>query len=971
MSFSIDPLSFVPQPSLSFNLIRSLTRIRVFITYILIVFSLPRLDSLSIIDRLFITLTLPLFLWPTLYVLLTILDCVLVLTVLIPKRVYHALAFFPPDMSVMDFLWLTRFVVLYGTVDENPVLAQALTGAYLTVCTPLKLPKQARTLPPVQADPLHPHSAEEAERRQVDLLMESVCRKARLNSFHVSARVREKRYAGNHGFYTPADLMYSYRSDALPPKPCLIFSDVDYYVDIEEYMSLFLPMIMYSFSPSTPCGVFNNTTWTSCPDSMFSVEINGSPAYKHKVWNYVSGETYTCVTSTELLVYRCTVRQLPDSPHAVVFLEPTSRLPLPIAEFCSTPQNPLCYLEFSDEHSAWFFCQDRVHISLHGDHAPSTFTSSEYSTVRQYCQSEKSVGVSEIQRYLLPKELAQPHDAYYRAMRLLTHLRGGDPPCRSVLRTRHITYWAPFVSETSTSPIVELAPPLAGGAVVHNKSPNTNVVAIQGRVLDLKNTVPVTDDVETLLAEFVSLVIPDQHKHSGIPLTTAKVDELQTRPSQRSTFKNVEPNLELLPFFCTAFTKIESYAKVTDPRNISNVCPAHRVSFSRYTYPLSTFLKTHHWYAFGKTPKIFSQQLHEFVARSDSIVENDYSRFDGTNGAIQSRLMELIYKRFYLDPDAALLHDRECNAVAFGADGVRYSPGLSTLSGSPQTSIRNTLNNAFVAYCAHRADGTPPDVAFTRLGLYGGDDGLDHGYIAKSLATTSKRFGLSSKPCLKPRNAPVSFLGRIFFDAWNHPDSFSDVRRHIVKLTLSNDAITSAKEVLTRKARSILATDPRTPLLSQWARHVLKSNPSTDVDVEGYWATMVTQTQVFPQNLPTSEYETAVACNLDITLKELRAAQTSLGRNGTLGTLHLDYTPDQPGSTAASYNVDGEPGVPNPIADAKLFKLARGRAPSNYKRPPNATTHSKTATATRTPKPSTSTVPRASKARTRTPTRKI
>jgi hypothetical protein len=346
------------------------------------------------------------------------------------------------------------------------------------------------------------------------------------------------------------------------------------------------------------------------------------------------------------------------------------------------------------------------------------------------------------------------------------------------------------------------------------------------------------------------------------------------------------------PLVVKAFIKKEATG-LKDPRNISTVPADHRTEYSRFTLPLSKFLAaTTSWYAFSRPPAEFAKLLHEKASKWSSAVENDYSRFDGTNGPMQSTVIRvMLISAFGREHTAAItaLTTFEIDPPAFTKGGAAYSPGFGTITGSPSTSLRNTLNNAFVAYCALRESRKSKDNAYKALGIYGGDDGLDDGSIAKALARVTLEVGLKSKPTMRPKNGPVMFLGRVYNNPWAGPESFSDPFRHLDKIqhTANPDPKLTPADHTLNKARGFAATDPQTPLLAEWTAWAFRtfantsssSSSSPPPTSDYWWARVVAELGCFPQ-LPEDESYDALSTLTGLSIDELKERAGQLLQRG-------------------------------------------------------------------------------------------
>jgi hypothetical protein len=243
------------------------------------------------------------------------------------------------------------------------------------------------------------------------------------------------------------------------------------------------------------------------------------------------------------------------------------------------------------------------------------------------------------------------------------------------------------------------------------------------------------------------------------------------------------------------------------------------------------------------------------------------------------RVFSAILNRLFGDNAGAKLNEAETNILA-NLGTQYYVNWCGQLSGSPATSIKNTINNAFVAYCALRESGMSPGKAWECLGVYGGDDGVDDGRVHDHLPRVAGVMGLTSKTVLRKReDGLVTFLGRHYINAWVGGGSIADVLRQLPKLTHSTAPANAKPDaVIAAKAISLLVTDPKTPLLSQWAKkHIARFDGQIDAAWLDWW--------VFAGPFPAPAYsdsEVHVAGQVGMSVRDLRKACSEISATGTL-----------------------------------------------------------------------------------------
>ena len=404
------------------------------------------------------------------------------------------------------------------------------------------------------------------------------------------------------------------------------------------------------------------------------------------------------------------------------------------------------------------------------------------------------------------------------------------------------------------------APLIPGACFAPAKSEANTKATIVGRVTSLRNTSTPTPFIIQCIREFATLLIPDDMIHRLTPLAIEQVEEKQSRPSQRSTFAACVDRLDVMKTSFQCFQKAESYPKITDPRNIINPSVDHRVKYASFIYAFNEhIMKKQPWYAFGKSPAEFTDRLVQLASENDILDEGDYHRFDGTQGPIQTLLfLSCLLRAFAIEFHEYLSETstKQIEAPAYCNFDLKFNTMWMTISGSADTSARNTLVNAFTAYTANRMsknrDHDPsPQEAFAKLGLFGGDDSINTAFTSVNIEAAARIMGLSLVKKQVSVNHYVTFLGRVYLNPWTTRHNIADPYRCLSKfhLTATNPQTADATTVLRRKAESWLVTDPTTPIIAPLCRAILRRTPNltdkqlrmTEADLS-YWARVARET---------------------------------------------------------------------------------------------------------------------------------
>lgn len=764
----------------------------------------------------------------------------------------------------------------------------------------------------------HPHAEEAAHRLYYQRAMENCIREAGKKPYHLGAGNRESHLNGSRGMLMPLDFASPDFTDPMEEDHVLCLIDSDYYIDMNMLLRFGKPILIYTFCPTRPAGTHGNTSWNIQGGNIVST-TRGAEPYRHPLWEYDGVGELVAHDQQHTIVHRVDSLDI-GAQRRLILISPVARI-APVAIRCDIRAesiNPLVGEALSccfdvvvwvllgiaclscfwnalparvlrrrklEESTAWVD-GELAHIVAPGDITSFTTTVNALNSIRLRAAGT-SLRISEIQS-LLPQ--MEPSTLYVTTVAQVAprihKLVGGAS--EDVVLTPVAKQVGPL-PQAPTKPLTRCLPipPLAHGAIHLSKGKNEERASILGRVEDMTNDVKPSHDYVKWAAEFAALCAPETGKVR--PLDQEEVEALQNRPTQRAKLEMVRNVYGFLRMVVNSFGKAEPATKAGPIRNVSTVPADFRVEYSRFTLPASKHLAaTTTWYAFSKTPAEFSRSLHATVSTWDDATENDYTRFDGTNGVIQAVVPRLIMARLYpasFKDQIYKLTLEEVDPPAFTTSGIAYSPGLGTLSGSPSTSFRNSVNNAFVAYATYRRIGKSSEEAYASLGIYGGDDGLDNGSIAEELPKTSAELGLRSKTKLIKNGDPVTFLGRVYPNPWASDCSFSDLTRHLPKLhvTTEMDPAIHPNDILRRKATGFLATDPWTPLLSDWAKYILDNYPSrgTKSNEANWWAKAVKEEGPFPQ-LPYDACKPHIAYNLNLSVRELLTEIDSVIRTGHL-----------------------------------------------------------------------------------------
>lgn len=633
-------------------------------------------------------------------------------------------------------------------------------------------------------------------------------------------------------YYCAKDLKIKFRDDALCDRHVLIMTDVDYYTNMNAYLALGKPILMYTLYPTTPAHTGIDYSFYT-KDNLIYYNVRGGAVYKNPVWDF-NGDTIAVVDDQDALITFDVVQKVVfnDPQHRIIMLLPAVKVPFPFWLHLETPRLMKHRQITSGEVNAIYApISKTISLSMNGQKDAVTINMATYESIKTRMETKvaNKFLVADVERILQNME---DESNTATATTVYNVLNANEPLCAdeitetNVIATHYQTI-KPLVTEDGkeygfavTSSLVE------NPAVFPCKSVNNDHATIAGRIEKVRNTTWPAKNYESLAMEFLEKLIPERLRHTGIPLSYAEVDDIQARPSQRARTQQAVLQIGVHALNrIQAFIKSEAYANFNDPRNISTCAAATTVSMSTFTYAFKRSVMSHQkWYAPGLDPVEIGEQMQTICG--EGTIVTDYSRFDGSiSEFLQIAIVEKAYVMWVKDEHKVEFRTHFAQIfkqVAYTTNGIRYDPGFSTRSGSPLTTDGNTLINAFISYCALRKIYNR-DMSWNYLGLYLGDDGVNRNipHLEQAIVDVSRELGLSVDIGTIQRGKPVPFLGRIFCDPIRSLDSFQDPRRTLPKLHLATNKTVSLEQAAYNKALGYLTTDELTPVIGVWAKKTI------------------------------------------------------------------------------------------------------------------------------------------------------
>jgi hypothetical protein len=695
-----------------------------------------------------------------------------------------------------------------------------------------------KTIPKVAMASNHTHPSAASLRTSVAVEMEKIIINAGFKPYSVSMSKRDQ-YDGCRYFYMQKDLDKEFRDDPVTEQNVIMMIDVDYYCDINQYLQLGNPIMIYTFVPTESGGKALDASYT-ITNNVVTYSVQGGATYHHELWDYQGDNVVVRDKHGNTIVYVIEQHIMEEDPNRrIIGLYPIATYPK-----YTCPFKPTYGFKRLTPSSCGVNCIKNItdgiiSVSMQGSSFAITIRQSTYDALVVRRGESKNPVICDVERILAAEGIeksAVKAPILFKLLANQTTICGTVTSSTTLGTMKNFQTLHPLVHEDGKAVGRAVAPSLVTDpAFVPAKSFNNDNATIEGRINKVRNLKQSPPSWKTYDAELVKFIVPSDKIATGIPYDYEKVIELQNKPAQRGRSEQAKAtvNLEYVNKV-KAFIKAEAYASVTDPRNISTVDTSHQLSYSRFTLPFKEdCLKRQPWFASSMTPDELANRLREVCQYEHGIIVSDYSRLDGHVSHDDKRFKESVYQSWCAyehrgQLSKILAADRNPKGVT--AQGLKYDPGFSQLSGSPGTTNDNNLVTLRHDYIALRELGFPAEKAWqlVKQWVLGASDDRIRANIpglANMLETVAKKLGHQLKSIiLEPlKGCPVPFLGRIYASPSTHLDSVQDIDRTLAKLhlTMSPDTVTP-RQALYNRAYGYYITDAKTPIIGTWCKKVLE-----------------------------------------------------------------------------------------------------------------------------------------------------
>lgn len=773
---------------------------------------------------------------------------------------------FPP---LLFFFWFGRRVINANTTRRQrqriyaplkrrtyQLLSALQQGVATTDYSYLTLAfrTQPTVRPYVQTD--HPHPNAAAQRTAADTFHMRVVARSGLSRYSLSASRKHQRAGleGQRYFYDQKDFATTFQDDPVRKGHVVDIIDADYYVDMHSYLAKGLPLMLYTLVPDRAAFTCDEYWYRFLTDGTLYYNSTGD-RYIHDLWDYSSNATGAFTWWGPFLTgyqpYEVD-RRTWTTDRCSLLLTPTRWVPLHLLVLGWMAGRSHAVLEHKNHVKDGFAV-----VHSHRPKQKQTMWTSvakveDLATDRpmwndsylpaadvEYVRARFELGKQATMTYI--NQVASDYDV--DPTPLHRYFMAGCPSAQHFVSTTHWIHGyeypsqgpnngkGPNIADDTRQRMFAYAPPILDAAFTPLFSKSNEWWAVGERKDKVKPPLlyhwKLFDDS---VDEFSKFVVPDQRAHTLHPAPHERVEEQQTRPMQRMQILAALWGWSTAALWVTvAFLKNEVYGGVKPPRIITQSPALVKIKYSMVIYAMSDLVKeTCGWYAFGKTPRETSEQVARVAQRAKSFaVETDFTRFDGTVSNLVRYMERVVIARAFTAEDLPFVHDcldHQTHNRVHMSDDTCYDTGFARMSGSPETSLANSLANAFCAYLTFRTStDMSPQQCWDALGIYGGDDGFTCDIDLECYARTASSLGHILTGEKVHRYSPVGFLSRTYSPStWDGiAVSIPDVARQLK----SRNAYQGGNEVHpgihAANRFAALAREPYTPVLGPLATAVM------------------------------------------------------------------------------------------------------------------------------------------------------
>jgi hypothetical protein len=380
-----------------------------------------------------------------------------------------------------------------------------------------------------------------------------------------------------------------------------------------------------------------------------------------------------------------------------------------------------------------------------------------------------------------------------------------------------------------------MPPIVTGGAYIHARSEAQTRDFVKRRLKDpaAKVDSSITPEVAMYIKEFADNIVKEIGGKPGHLDPISEQEYIDSRnKSQLNKFHDIVNIYDIHNYDDRkGFMKREVLSDPTKAaRGICTFKPESQALGGRIALAYAAAMKACPWMACGLNPAETQEAVVRVCVGKGSITDTDFSAQDATIDKNKRCVELMLLLQLFDDEWHTLIKDWHytdyCGRVLYGDPGTKREPhefNGSRGSGSPFTTLGNTPLTGLFAYVALRLAGNLPDAAWSKLGIYSGDDGITADLPPAFCDQAAEFLGFLVKSASSTKYIP--FLGRTYFDPiGGSTSSIQSPLRTLSKLhtTLLNIQEFTAEEAMIMKAICLQVTDKDSDFFGAWSKKVLE-----------------------------------------------------------------------------------------------------------------------------------------------------
>lgn len=684
----------------------------------------------------------------------------------------------------------------------------------------------------------HTHASSAKDRQMVSTFVDTYAAALCKVPYYIQRRNRDiqSNRAGSNIIYWSKDSNTESTSIEIEPNHLIVMIHVDFHADMHYLLQRYYghTWVLFTFLPETVASSDKEFSFTFNSKAEVVFHFSGSASYKHRVWNWWN-DTVTVRRGIFLDTYLVVRRKI--APHSYIVLLTPFSVTVYLPEY-----TPLTYFDpvIGDDREFVVINSrttdvHKVTIGKVGCHVFASMTVNQFDSL--HCKSNNApskipISVPQVlSNSDISKEAVDLAVSYYRNVNKISGVY-----VFPVEHSVHRVQWNEYVPEARPS-IHPWCSPIIDGCYAPDMTFGNDLEYVRKRILLPQASRIAATDIPMRYHVWGKEFTDWMFEELGplVPVDLETVFDHQKRPTQRRILEEalMYGNIELETV--RYFMKRESYSKPKAPRPIGQEGGAVKIVSSMIHYAIAEVMESFDWYAGGMTPISIATKVTSVCTGADVVNCTDLKEYDGSLDEFLNLLTGTIFKQCFEQSYAdGIIIDQLATAhrKAKTKEGNSFLTKFNQISGRNDTPTANSIKQLGLIYYALRVLGYDHDMACYTLKNHTivlGDDGLCR-MEARGYEKVASDFNLKLESFeVRPTDyhTRVTFLSRIYPREvfFSSPNSCADLPRALSKVHTSTLEIRNpvmAREKGYMKALSIFLMDPNTPLLSWWAKKVIK-----------------------------------------------------------------------------------------------------------------------------------------------------